>query len=252
VQGNAFYRGRQVLLQGEQSGFGFYGMSIQREFANKKGSFGFGARNFLTNVIRIENEIRTPLLAQNSINESRNLSLQVNFSYRIGQLSADQRPRRRRGINNDDLKSDGDGGNDIGGDAPAGGGGRNSGGGGGARPAGGGNGRPAGAPGSRPGGTGQPGALAPNAAPGAPSAPGAPNLTAPADSTTRDSTTTLPAGQPAPATPAAPAGTVRPGQPTRQPAAPPTSPVSPPANAPSPGTTTPGGITPAGSPGGRP
>ncbi|OGX81565.1 hypothetical protein BEN47_19185 [Hymenobacter lapidarius] len=104
LQGFGFYRGRQVLLQGEQSGFGFYGLSVRREFANKKGSFGFGANNFITNSINIRNEIRTPLLEQISTSERRQLSVQVNFSYRIGQLSADQRPRRSRGINNDDLK----------------------------------------------------------------------------------------------------------------------------------------------------
>ncbi|WP_072008666.1 TonB-dependent receptor domain-containing protein, partial [Hymenobacter sp. IS2118] len=130
LQGFGVYRGRQVLLQGEQSGFGFYGLSVRREFANKKGSFGFGANNFITNSINIRNEIRTPLLEQISTSERRQLSVQANFSYRIGQLSADQRPRRARGINNDDLKGDGGGGDLGGGDAPAGGGG--------GRPAGGG------------------------------------------------------------------------------------------------------------------
>ncbi|WP_234795024.1 TonB-dependent receptor domain-containing protein [Hymenobacter arizonensis] len=245
LQGFAFYRGRQVQLQGEQSGFGFYGMSVQREFANKKGSFGLGARNFLTRAIRIENEIRTPLLAQNSLIESRNLSFQLDFSYRIGQLSADQRPRRRRGISNDDLKSDG-GGDINGGDAPTGGGG---GGGGGARPApasGAPGARPGGAPGARPGG-------APGTVPGSQPMvnPGSPT----ADSTATDSTKTLPAAIP-PTVPGAPRPTVQPTDSTRQrptaPVNPPVNPINTPANTPSPGTTTPGGITPAGSPGGRP
>ncbi|MBF9238556.1 TonB-dependent receptor [Hymenobacter sp. BT683] len=249
LQAFGFYRGRQVELQGEQSGFGFYGLSVRREFANKKGSFGFGAQNFLTPSIKIRNEIRTPLLTQNSINERRQLSFQVNFSYRIGQLSADQRPRRRRGINNDDLKGDGGGGDLGGGEAPAGGGG----GGGGARPAGGAPAgvRPVGAPGTRPGGApGAPAGTAPTAQ------PGTQPLTAPTDSTTTDSTKTLPAALPG-TVPAQPLPTVQPATPATQqrPAAPLNTPVNPinnPANAPSPGTTTPGGITPAGSTGGRP
>ncbi len=243
LQGFGFYRGRQVQLQGEQSGFGFYGLSVQREFANKKGSIGFGARNFLTRAIRVDNEIRTLLLAQNSTTETRNLSFQVDFSYRIGQLSADQRPRRRRSINNDDLKGGGEGGGDEG-SAPAGGGG--------ARPAGGAGGaRPGGAPGARPAGApGAPTRLAPG------TLPATQPLATPADSTTTDSTRTLPAALPG-TVPAPAQPTVQPADPTRQPqpATPvgtPTNPINNPANAPSPGTTTPGGITPAGSPGGRP
>ncbi|HEX8329781.1 MAG TPA: TonB-dependent receptor [Hymenobacter sp.] len=258
LQAFGFYRGREVQLQGEQSGFGFYGLSVRRDFANKKGSFGFGAQNFVTPSINIRNEIRTPLLVQSSVNERRQLSFQVNASYRIGQLSADQRPRRRRGVNNDDLKGDG-GGGDLGGggDAPAGG----AAGTGGARPGGGAPGaRPGGAPGARPAG-------APDAPTGAPGTPGAPAgaapaavpgsqpVTAPADSTTTDSAKTLPATVPG-ATPALPRPTAQPADSTRQrPTAPVNTPVNPinsPANAPSPGTTTPGGITPAGSPGGRP
>jgi outer membrane receptor protein involved in Fe transport len=241
LQAFGFYRGRQVQLQGEQSGFGFYGLSVRREFANKKGSFGFGAQNFLSPAINIRTEIRTPLLAQVSTTEQRNLSFQVNLSYRIGQLSADQRPRRSRSINNDDLKSGGEGGGggDLGAGAPTGGTApAGSGGGGGARPAG------AGAPGTRPAG-------APGQRPGAPAGtlrqPTAP------DSTAGDSTKTRPVTLPN-AVPGTANPTVQPADSTgRQPAAPATAPTNPtPANAPSPGTTTPGGITPAGSPGGRP
>ena len=249
LQAFSFYRGRQVELQGEQGGFGFYGLSVRREFANKKGSFGFGAQNFLTRPIVIRNEVRTPLLTQNSSTERRNLSFQVNASYRIGQLSADQRPRRRRGINNDDLKGDGEGGGgDLGGGAP-GGGGAPAGGGGGGRPAGAGGAggaRPAGAPGA-------PGARPAGAAGQRPGAPaGTPQQPTAPDSTAGDSTKTRPQALPG-TTPALPNPTAQPADTTRRrPAAPAGNPLNAPANAPSPGTTTPGGITPAGSPGGRP
>ncbi|WP_375416972.1 TonB-dependent receptor domain-containing protein [uncultured Hymenobacter sp.] len=258
LQAFGFYRGRQVQLQGEQSGFGFYGLSVRHEFANKKGSFGLGAQNFLTRSINIRNEIRTPLLTQTSTNQQRNLSFQVNLSYRIGQLSADQRPRRSRSIDNDDLKSGGEGGGggDLGGAGGAvpasGGGGAPSG--GGTRPAGGG--RPAGATGTAPAGAAPNGGVpTPPAAPSLNTLPGTPGLAAP-DSTARDSAATQPAALPGTTAPVAvptPPATAQPADSTpRRPAAPPTNPISSPANAPSPGTTTPGGITPAGSTGGRP
>ncbi|MEL5995207.1 TonB-dependent receptor domain-containing protein, partial [Hymenobacter segetis] len=255
LQGFGFYRGRQVQLQGEQSGFGFYGMSVRRDFADKKGSFGLGAQNFFTNSINIRNTVSSPLLDQTSTNVLHNLSFQVNFSYRIGKLTAGP-TRRGKSINNDDLKGDGGGG---GGGADLSGG---QGGGGGGAPAGGG-GAPAG--GARPGG--YPAGSRPAGAPGAPGAPAngqrpagypggqqrgtAPDSTSgktPADSTGRPANGQRPGGYPGlrPAT-AQPADTTR-----RQPVAPAGNPINTPANAPSPGTSTPNGTVPAGSPGGRP
>ncbi|MFP4341460.1 MAG: TonB-dependent receptor domain-containing protein [Cyclobacteriaceae bacterium] len=104
----SFYRGRQVQLQGTQGGFGIYSLSLRREFADKKGSIGFGAENFFTNEFKIRTVVDSPFVSQRSVNGMRNMSFKVNFSYRIGKLNADPRPRRRKSIQNNDLK---DGGN---------------------------------------------------------------------------------------------------------------------------------------------
>jgi len=256
LQAFAFYRGQQVQLQGEQSGFGIYSLSLQKSFAEKRGSIGFGAENFFTGSIRIRTNVSTPyvdsyngvalngpVLSQRSTNVVQNLNFKINFSYRIGKLSVDQRPRNRKGVNNDDLKEGGDGGlgggGEMGGGAGAGGAG---GAGGGARPAGGQ--RPGGAPGAgqRPAGAQPAGADSTRRA-------------IPADSLQMLRNQATPGGT----IPASP-GVATPGQqpadssatkPTTSPALKPgstTSPVGPP----SPGTTSPSGITPAGSPGGRP
>ncbi len=127
-----FYRGRQVLLQGTQGGFGIYSLSLRRDFANKKGSVGFGAENFFNfNGFKIKNETISSVVSQSSTNVMNNLSFKVNFSYRFGKMSFDQRQPRRRSINNDDLKEGGDGGGGMGGDGGGqqGGGGFNPGGG---------------------------------------------------------------------------------------------------------------------------
>lgn len=259
LQAFAFYRGQQVQLQGEQSGFGIYSLSLQKSFAEKRGSIGFGAENFFTGSIRIRNNVSTPyvdnyqytdtrgaspvlvtvpingsVLQQNSTNVVQNLNFKINFSYRIGKLTVDQRPRNRKSVNNDDLKEGGDAGGGIGGGEVGGG---QTGGGGGARPSGAGQ-RPAGA-------TGYPGAgQRPAGAPGqaAPTDTTKTTPTAPADSTT------APADQPGvrPTTAPADSSAVKP----RTPATTPNNPT--PVNAPSPGTTSPSGIVPAGSPGGRP
>ncbi|OGX91871.1 TonB-dependent receptor domain-containing protein, partial [Hymenobacter coccineus] len=138
LQAFAFYRGRQVQLQGFQSGFGIYSLSVKRDFAEKRGSFGIGAENFFTNSINIRNDITSPLLVQNSTNVLHNMSFKVNMSYRIGKLTVDQRPRNRKGVNNDDLKEGGDNGGGLGGGDTGAQGGGGGGGGrqGGGRPAG--------------------------------------------------------------------------------------------------------------------
>ena len=233
----SFYRGRQVQLQGDQSGFGIYSLSVKRDFANKRGSIGFGAENFFgTNGIVIRTDLVSPLLDQSSRSVLNNLSFKINFSYRIGQLSAAQGGSGpKKSIKNDDLKEGGDG--DMGGGGAPGGGGGAPGGG-----------RPAGAPaGARP--AGAPVGAPAGATPGAPGRPGYP--TAPATATPADSTGTRPTVptdstlMPGTAAP----NTVTPSAPTT----PPNQPATPaPLGTPSPGTTTPGGTTPAGSPGGRP
>lgn len=122
VQFFGFYRGNRVQLQGSQGGFGVYSLAIKRDFAERRGSIGFGAENFFTPEFRIKSELVSPVLRQNSVNTMRNMSFRINFSYRIGKLGTDQNtPRRtRRSISNDDLKSGGDG-NDGGGEGQMGG-----------------------------------------------------------------------------------------------------------------------------------
>lgn len=121
-----FYRGRQVQLQGFQGGFGVYSLGIRKDLKDKKGSIGLGAENFFTPAFKIRSELNSPIISQRGLSELFNMSFRVNFSYRIGKMNVDQQPRRKRSINNDDLK---DGGGDgQGGGAPGGqmqGGGQN-------------------------------------------------------------------------------------------------------------------------------
>jgi len=124
----SFYRGRQVQLQGTQDGFYMYSLGFRKEFNEKRGSIGLAAENFLQSSIKMRTQLESPLLRQTRINTRDNLSFRLTFSYRIGKMSVEQRPaRRKRTINNDDLKDGGgDGGMQMGGGgegmAPQGGG----------------------------------------------------------------------------------------------------------------------------------
>jgi len=108
LQGFAFARGRRVNLQGYDSGFGIYGLNINKQFAEKKGSIGFGAENFLTPEFKMKSEIVSQSITQHSTNIMRNMNFKINFSYRIGKMSVAPK-RKKRSIQNEDLK-DGDGG----------------------------------------------------------------------------------------------------------------------------------------------
>jgi hypothetical protein len=111
----SFYRGRQVALQGTQGGFYMYSLGFRKEFNEKRGSVGLAAENFLQSSIKMRTSIESPLLKQTRLNTRNTLSFRVTFTYRIGKMSMDDRPRRRRSINNDDLKDDGgDGGMQMG------------------------------------------------------------------------------------------------------------------------------------------
>ena len=122
LQGFSFYRGRRVLLQGYQGGFGIYSLGARKEFKSKKGSVGFGLENFLAPSMKIRNSTETSTIVQNSVTVLNNFSFRINVSYRIGKMSFDQPRRRSRSINNDDLKEGGDGGGGGGMDNTNGGG----------------------------------------------------------------------------------------------------------------------------------
>jgi len=103
-----FYRGQQVQLQGTQSNFAVYSFSLKHEFADKRGSLGFGAENFLSPRNTVRTTIESPLLTQNSTVVQHITSFKVYFSYHLGKLSADLRPHKD--VKNDDLKTDENGG----------------------------------------------------------------------------------------------------------------------------------------------
>src|SRR5690606_19001888 len=64
VQVFTFARGRQVQLQGSSGGFAAYGLGLNKQFDEKRGTIGFGADNFLTKEFKIKNEIITPTISQ--------------------------------------------------------------------------------------------------------------------------------------------------------------------------------------------
>ncbi|MFD2037255.1 TonB-dependent receptor domain-containing protein [Belliella marina] len=110
IQAFTFARGRAVQLQGSAGGFMMYGLNLNKQFNEKRGSVGFGMENFFTQEFKIRNELVTPTIMQQSTIGMRNMNFKVNFSYRIGKLSVEGSRRKKRGVSNDDLKEGGEGG----------------------------------------------------------------------------------------------------------------------------------------------
>ncbi|MFY0686401.1 MAG: TonB-dependent receptor [Cyclobacteriaceae bacterium] len=100
----SFFRGKNVELQGYRTGFYVYSLSLNKSFADDKGSFGIGAENFLTSPMTMTSNISSAFIEQNSTNYMYNTNFKINFSYRIGKLSASQPKRKRRSADNNDLK----------------------------------------------------------------------------------------------------------------------------------------------------
>lgn len=104
----AFYRGRQVQLQGVQGGFGIYSLSIRKDLPNKKGSIGIGADNFFTPSIKVPLTVNSPLVDSHSLTIYHNLNFKISFSYRIGKMTYDAPRKKRKTITDDDLIEGGD------------------------------------------------------------------------------------------------------------------------------------------------
>ena len=115
IQGGGFLRGREVQLQGTQAGFRMYDLGVKKDFANKRGSIGFGMENFLAPSFKMKTSLETPQFTQTNTNFLYNRGFRINFSYRLGKMSfVETKTRRRKSVNNDDMKSDGGGGMDAG------------------------------------------------------------------------------------------------------------------------------------------
>jgi len=100
----SYYRGSQVLLQGYQTGFPYYSLTLKRELPKKRGTIGVGAENFLSRGISVTTNLKSAALSQSTTNLNHTLSLRIYMSFTLGKLKVEREERRKRAITNDDLK----------------------------------------------------------------------------------------------------------------------------------------------------
>ncbi|GGM82355.1 TonB-dependent receptor [Dyadobacter beijingensis] len=103
VQAFGFYRGKEIQLQGTRTGFYLYSLGFKKDFANKKGSVGFAAENFLTKGVRFTSDLTSPQFVQTGATQLYNRNFKITFSYSIGKMSFDSAKKKTKSVNNTDV-----------------------------------------------------------------------------------------------------------------------------------------------------
>ncbi|WP_421828476.1 TonB-dependent receptor domain-containing protein [Larkinella sp.] len=103
LQANGSYNSRRILLQGQSSGFYYYGFSGRKEFKKQKVTITASAENPFRRYNTIATLLRTPTFISDGSNYNviRNIRLSVNW--RFGKMNAGQN-REKKKISNDDGK----------------------------------------------------------------------------------------------------------------------------------------------------
>jgi outer membrane receptor protein involved in Fe transport len=104
----SYYRDSQVLLQGYQTGFPYYSLTLKRDLPKKRGTIGVGAVNFLTRQVSVTTNVNSASLAQSTTNLDHVFSLRIFMSFTLGKLKVEREERQKKSITNDDLKKGGD------------------------------------------------------------------------------------------------------------------------------------------------
>lgn len=108
LQAFGFYRGKEVQLQGSRTGFYMYSLGVKKDFANKKGSIGFAAENFMTKGVRFTSDLNSAQFNQTSATQLYNRNFKITLNYSIGKMTFDAK-KKTKSVNNTDVVGGGDG-----------------------------------------------------------------------------------------------------------------------------------------------
>jgi outer membrane receptor protein involved in Fe transport len=108
LQAFGFYRGKEIQLQGTRTGFYMYSLGFKKDFANKKGSVGFAAENFLTKGVKFTSDLNSPQFVQTGQTQLYNRNFKITFNYSIGKMSFNAPKKKTKSVNNNDVMGGGD------------------------------------------------------------------------------------------------------------------------------------------------
>jgi outer membrane receptor protein involved in Fe transport len=107
LQAFGFYRGKEIQLQGTRTGFYMYSLGFKKDLANKKGSVGFAAENFLTKGVRFTSDLTSPQFIQSAQTQLYNRNFKITFNYSIGKMSFNAPKKKTKSVNNTDVMGGG-------------------------------------------------------------------------------------------------------------------------------------------------
>ncbi|MBC3542189.1 TonB-dependent receptor domain-containing protein [Rufibacter sediminis] len=105
----SLYNSRRVTLQGKASAFAMYSFAVKKDILQKNGSISVGVENPFSASLKQRTTFQTASAEQVSTQYMYNRQVRISANYKFGKMaSAKNQPKRKKKINNDDAKSDGD------------------------------------------------------------------------------------------------------------------------------------------------
>jgi outer membrane receptor protein involved in Fe transport len=94
----------RVELQGTRGTWSFYTMGIKKELFKKKGGITVGIDNVFTKAMKIRSNFESAAFRTASLNNNYARAFRIGFNYQFGKMNFNDRPKRKKSVNNDDLK----------------------------------------------------------------------------------------------------------------------------------------------------
>ena len=98
------YNGPKRTFQGTSGAMAFYGAALKKDILKKKGTVGVNIFNVFARDLHIETRNENPSFLQSTNIYYPIRSFGVNFSYNFGKINYNAQPKKKKSINNDDLK----------------------------------------------------------------------------------------------------------------------------------------------------
>ena len=85
-----------------------YSLGFKKDLANKKGSIGFAAENFMTKGVRFTSDLNSAQFNQTTATQLYNRNFKITLNYSIGKMSFDAPKKKTKSVNNTDVMGGGE------------------------------------------------------------------------------------------------------------------------------------------------
>lgn len=100
------YNASKRTFQGTTGGMVFYGGAFKKDIMKKQATVGINVLNVFSRDLHLSKDNSSDTFRQQSDIYYPLRSFGVNFSYKFGKMNFSSQPKKKKGINNDDLKQD--------------------------------------------------------------------------------------------------------------------------------------------------